>query len=318
MLRPFKIALVAVFLGLSLVPVLVTAAPVLGEDADALHKDLDAAAQAYARLEDQLAANEQRRIRLESDLSEADRIIASKAVQIRKRAGYMYKQGGGSDFLNDLLMSPNFGVFLRRLLFVEVLDKKDVRLVEGLGVTKARADQLKEQLAAGRSADRVVADRMRDKQVELASKFKGAQAAFKVRSFGKFPSFTMVLDPSAFTNTWNAPRSGGRRHKGTDVLAACGAPVVAVTDGTITELPQGGIGGIMMFLKADNGDVFFYAHLRKYAAGVQVGQRVKTGQLVGYNGNSGNARGGPCHVHFEWHPAGGRPVNPYPLLASVR
>ena len=101
-------------------------------------------------------------------------------------------------------------------------------------------------------------------------------------------------------------------------MAACGAPVVAVTGGVISNLSAGGNGGIMLYLRARNGDVFFYAHLRGYAGGISSGSGVDAGELIAYNGNTGNARGGPCHVHFEWHPGGGGPVNPYPLLAAVR
>lgn len=101
-------------------------------------------------------------------------------------------------------------------------------------------------------------------------------------------------------------------------MAPCGAPVLAVTDGVISRLDTSANGGLMVYLRAGNGDQFMYAHLRNFAPGTSQGKRVSTGELIAYNGNSGNARGGPCHVHFEWHPGGGRPVNPYPLLASAR
>jgi murein DD-endopeptidase MepM/ murein hydrolase activator NlpD len=101
-------------------------------------------------------------------------------------------------------------------------------------------------------------------------------------------------------------------------MASCGAPVVAVTDGTIFNLHAGGNGGIMAYLRAGNGDVFFYSHLKGYAPGISNGSRVTVGQKIGTNGNTGNARGGPCHVHFEWHKGGGRAVNPYPLLNAAR
>jgi murein DD-endopeptidase MepM/ murein hydrolase activator NlpD len=101
-------------------------------------------------------------------------------------------------------------------------------------------------------------------------------------------------------------------------MAPCGAPVVAVTDGVVSRLDSGGAGGTMAYLRAGNGDQFFYAHLQGYAAGVSQGKRVAAGEVIAYNGKSGNARGGPCHVHFEWHPGGSRPANPYPLLAGAR
>lgn len=141
----------------------------------------------------------------------------------------------------------------------------------------------------------------------------------KVVSAGRFSDFSLPISgPVGFADTWGAPRSGGRRHQGTDLMAPCGAPVVAVTDGVISRLMSGGSGGVMAYLRAGNGDEFFYAHLQGYAGGVSQGKRVSAGQVIGSNGRTGNAAGGPCHVHFEWHPGGGAAVNPYPLLASAR
>ncbi|MGH2720762.1 MAG: murein hydrolase activator EnvC family protein, partial [Actinomycetota bacterium] len=125
-----------------------------------------------------------------------------------------------------------------------------------------------------------------------------------------------IAGPVGYADTWGSPRSGGRRHQGTDVMAACGARVVAVADGSVSP-HQSGNGGRMLYLHAANGDTYLYSHLQGYAYGIGSGARVKAGQVIGYNGNTGNARGGPCHVHFEWHPKGGRPVNPYPLLRSI-
>ena len=122
--------------------------------------------------------------------------------------------------------------------------------------------------------------------------------------------------PVSFINDWGFPRSGGRTHKGTDIFAAHGHPVVAVANGTI-RLRSGGLGGTSVWLHADYGVSFYYAHLSGYAPGITDGAQVSIGQEIAYNGDTGNARGGAPHVHFQIHPGGSsRPaVNPYPTLS---
>jgi murein DD-endopeptidase MepM/ murein hydrolase activator NlpD len=115
----------------------------------------------------------------------------------------------------------------------------------------------------------------------------------------------------SFTDTWGDPRPGGRRHQGTDVLAPYGSPVVAVTAGSI-HTDYSSAGGISLYLRGTDGDEYFYAHNSRNVA--RDGQHVAAGELIAYVGTTGNARGGPAHVHFERHPGGGRPVDPYPFL----
>lgn len=134
------------------------------------------------------------------------------------------------------------------------------------------------------------------------------------------PGFICPMDPwaTSFTNDWGNPRSGGRTHKGTDVFAPMGQNVYAVADGTIL-LTNGGLGGIGVWLTADYGVAFYYAHLSGYASGISSGMRVSKGELIAFNGNTGNARGGSPHVHFQLRPGGrsGVDVNPFPTLARA-
>ena len=118
--------------------------------------------------------------------------------------------------------------------------------------------------------------------------------------------------PRSFVDTWGAPRSGGRRHQGTDVFGARGGDVFAIVDGVVTTTKTGKRAGLMLVLRGDNGDTYWYLHLQDFVA--SPGQRVRAGQLIGHNGDTGNARGTTPHIHFERHPGGGGAVNPYPLL----
>ena len=119
----------------------------------------------------------------------------------------------------------------------------------------------------------------------------------------------------SFTDTWHAPRSGGRKHQGTDVFAPYGSPAYAVVDGVVDKWSTGGLGGIALWITGDNGDRYYYAHNVSNVA--RVGERVKAGQLVAYVGTTGNAATTPPHIHFEAHPGGGSARNPYPWLRAL-
>ena len=127
-----------------------------------------------------------------------------------------------------------------------------------------------------------------------------------------------VDGPTVFSDTWGAPRSGGRAHQGVDMRAARGTPLVAIYDSRVwrTNPVDTGLGGITVWLERPNGDRFYYAHLHGLA-NISVGQQVSEGQLIGYVGSTGNADDAWPHLHFEFHPAGRGPVNPYPLVRSL-
>ncbi|MCU1673924.1 MAG: peptidase family [Frankiales bacterium] len=122
-----------------------------------------------------------------------------------------------------------------------------------------------------------------------------------------------VDGPHHFTNDWGDARAG-HRHQGTDVLAPYGSRVVAVTSGVV-KTAYSSSGGVSLYLRGDDGTEYFYAHNASNVA--SSGERVAAGELIAYVGNSGNARGGPSHVHFERHPGGGAAVNPYPFLSRI-
>lgn len=129
---------------------------------------------------------------------------------------------------------------------------------------------------------------------------------------------------SELIDTWNAPRSGGRRHEAIDIMAERGTPALAAVDGTILKFFESKAGGITLYLVDPTGRVvYYYAHLDGYARGLKEGDRVTRGQIVGYVGTTGNAPPNAPHLHFAWEqlPPGGEwwkgvPQNPYPLLSE--
>jgi len=122
---------------------------------------------------------------------------------------------------------------------------------------------------------------------------------------------------TSFSDTWGAPRSGGRSHKGVDMSAVRNAPVVAIESGTITRTTTNSLGGFSIYLTGASGNRYYYAHLEAFAAGVRGGMAVTVGELIGYNGSSGNAPAWLPHVHFQYAPPGGDWVNPYPLAKAL-
>ncbi len=132
------------------------------------------------------------------------------------------------------------------------------------------------------------------------------------------PSIAMPVEGvrrSAVADTWHAPRSGGRRHEGQDIFARRGTAVLSATDGVVVRLGGGKLGGNAVFVAGRGRRVYYYAHLDRYAEGIDSGTVVTRGDVLGYVGNTGNARTTPPHLHFGVYSASGA-INPLNLIES--
>ena len=124
-------------------------------------------------------------------------------------------------------------------------------------------------------------------------------------------------------DTFDERRGGGlRRHEAIDIMAPRGTPVRSVDAGRVAKLFKSVAGGITVYV-FDPTETFayYYAHLDRYAAGLEEGHQVRRGEVLGYVGSTGNASEDAPHLHFAVFQLGperqwwkGEAIDPYPLL----
>jgi murein DD-endopeptidase MepM/ murein hydrolase activator NlpD len=125
-----------------------------------------------------------------------------------------------------------------------------------------------------------------------------------------------VAGPTTIGGPFGAFRADTGFHEGNDLFADFGTPVVAVADGTLEKVGSLPISGNRLWVYADGGDQFFYAHLASFAPAAVDGRHVEKGTVLGYTGNTGDAEPTPPHLHFEIHPNGGKAVDPNDFLVA--
>lgn len=130
------------------------------------------------------------------------------------------------------------------------------------------------------------------------------------------------LSAKDLRSSFDEKRGSSRRHEAIDILAPRNTPILAVEDGTVARLFQSDAGGITIYqFDPTTTYVYYYAHLERYAAGLDEGDRIKRHQVIGYVGTSGNAPKDTPHLHFAifkltekkrwWE---GAPIDPYLVL----
>jgi peptidoglycan LD-endopeptidase LytH len=289
--------------------------------------ELQAAEAALAKATDQLAYDQ-------GQLQAADRQATGARAALAGQAAAMYRSGGLA--IADALLDQDPALVPGRLELATVLATRHAQLIEDAQVAGDAYRSALGRVTRGYERAKVLRDQARAAVSKLEAGLEEAQAvearlvrleqrrraAAKVTPAaapaggGSAPGSSCILDrPYSYVDTWGAARSGGRSHQGTDVMAPHGARVFAIVNGVVSRESSSTNGGIQLYLQGDNGIEYFYAHLSGYAVGA--GTRVRAGQLVAYNGQTGNARYTAPHVHFEVHPGGGAPVNPYPYLRRV-
>ena len=303
-----------------------------------LYADRDVITGRVARLQDQIAERYEELEALRTavvDWAVESYMTAETEISgIVLRTSSLDKLVTGQEFINAITTERVAAVDRWQVILAqtEVMEQQLVEEETELLILEIRAEQQAGILAAATDEALYAARRLegecsrlyRQRQAELARAraLEAARRAGPAAGVGPelTPGFICPLDPAAtsFINDWGFPRSGGRTHRGNDLFAPRGQPIYAVADGTV-RLTQGGRGGIGLWLASGYGVDYYYAHLDGYGSGVASGSRVSKGQVVGYNGNTGNARTTPPHLHFQLHPKGrtSAPVNPYPTLVRA-
>jgi murein DD-endopeptidase MepM/ murein hydrolase activator NlpD len=134
---------------------------------------------------------------------------------------------------------------------------------------------------------------------------------------GPTADYVQPIEGAKLSDSWGAPRSGGRTHQGIDIMAPEGTPIHAVHGGTVVQGFENDLGGVVVRIEGDDGRYYYYAHMLGGSVDhLQVGQHIDTGDVIGAVSNTGNARGGPTHLHFGVK-ENGNWVNPYPFLQDL-
>jgi len=291
-----------------------------------LQTELTHIAGEWSRAQSRLATTEQQVAETRARVGRLQARLGDLQERLGMGARIAY-ESGGTGTLTSLLSSGSFQEFSERMEFMDRIAAVDADLVVQARVT--REDLRREQQALASLASeqaRTVAtlgaqkDAMDAKLSEVASLVEQLKHQLFAQSRGPVPPGGNPLQAcpvpgAAFTDDFGAPRSGGRAHQGNDLFAPFGTPIHAAQTGSFTQ-NSNDLGGIGAIVYAGSGDYTYYAHLQGYA-GVPDGSHVVAGTVIGYVGNTGDAQGGPPHLHFEYHPGGGAAVDPYPYLIAL-
>jgi murein DD-endopeptidase MepM/ murein hydrolase activator NlpD len=256
---------------------------------------------------------------------EAVRRVAATKKYFEARAATAIVRGRIDDIAPSATSDDPNDVAVGKVLLGSVLQEDDQALQSYLAAresTGAVLSDMADNLVAKRNELASVKGALIDaRRANIAAKinlqFFSAGSEVVIQGF-VFP----VGTPNNFGDSFGAPRMVGTQyfhaHEGTDIMAPRGTPLLACERGIILRIGTDVLGGNKLYLKGESGTYYYYAHLDKYADGLANNQVVEAGQVIGYVGDTGNAKGGPTHLHFEIHPDGGRAVNPYPLLKVVK
>jgi murein DD-endopeptidase MepM/ murein hydrolase activator NlpD len=253
--------------------------------------------------------------------------VASAAAELGRlgkdfagHAAAMYTLGSSST-LETILGSTDVSDFVDKFSYLEQIHSQERGMLEQLVAIRKRAKMASTELALAVRDASIYQRQLQSRRGELLAKMREYQSLQNLLAslggrgrLSRAPNgfHCPVAGPHYVSNNFGDPRPGGP-HTGDDIQADYGEPAVAVLPATVVGTPRGGWIGIGVVIRDAIGNEWLYAHMeREY---VSTGQRVYAGQLVGRVGCTGRCSG--PHLHFEYHPHGGAPANPYRILSSA-
>ena len=279
-----------------------------------LTSDYEAVRARVAELEAKLDELEASVTGLADEDRAAVRRVEAARRQFEARAVSALVHGRSDDIENLLLAEDPNDMAVARTLLGSVLEADDAAVREYLAAKEWVRDDLvgvAERLVDARlSLETARAQLVEARRAVVAAQFD--LAVFAAGSEIVIHGFVFpVGDPHTFGDSFGAPRMMGtgyeHAHHGTDIMAPAGTPLLACERGIVTEMGNDVLGGTTLWIKGESGTYYYYAHLSAFAEGLVAGAVVEAGEPVGLVGDTGNARGGAPHLHFEIHPDGGRP-----------
>ena len=338
--RTARLVAVALLLTVSAVPALsgVAASEESIEDMKARMAGIQARLDAATAKIEQLHAQEEDLENQIHDLGTRIGTLEKRRTKLRvvvaERADELYRSGGtgmvevlfGSESFSELqdraeilsqVSLDDAGAFVEMAHLQAELEALESDLTDKQKRLAAASAEYKDEAARQQSLfDSVAADLQR-LQAQILAASPSVPTVQPVQAGPAIPSVNGKVcplgQPRSFIDSWGYPRSGGRSHEGVDMMSSYGTPIYAIVSGTITYAGYGDSAGNWQILSGSDGNAYWYMHNQ---SNIVTGGAVKVGQQIATVGDTGNAAGAP-HLHFEYHPGGGGPVNPYPLVAAV-
>jgi murein DD-endopeptidase MepM/ murein hydrolase activator NlpD len=203
------------------------------------------------------------------------------------------------------------------------LEAKNESVQQSLAAASKARDELAARLEKEQADAAAAAELARIRAIQAASQAATQASAGEGGAGGNIPPGQVIANPgggafqcpvvgSAYGNSYG-PRGDGF-HYGIDMMAPTGTPEVAVKAGSVSYVPMGGAGGNEAYLAANDGNVYYYAHMSQFVGGAR---SVAQGEVIGLVGSTGSSTA--PHLHFEIRIGGanGQRINPYPTLQSA-